>query len=279
MAAVRIGLTAVVFAACGASAHAQATVGVEYDRDRFTYHFTNPSSFDTSTLVPHFFEQRYDADNVWLIASARYGPGGARWETDGGITPSRASTADDYDTFFDPDGSTIVSGTTGPTAIQSWRVGQRGDVWRASRTSISLGYRLRVDRSNFGVGHKTVVRNGVLVQAFDVGTPERTTSQMHEIFAAVRFEHGVGGGWLASLDARGSPMTLARLTVDLPDKYPGQDLTFNATVAAATARLTMSRPSDRWPVTIGVDVGGTWSYSSDAALRRRTAALSVTVRP
>ena len=33
-------------------------------RDRFTYHFANPSAIDTPGLVPHFFEQRYVADNV-----------------------------------------------------------------------------------------------------------------------------------------------------------------------------------------------------------------------
>lgn len=254
-------------------------LGVEYDRDRFTYHFSDPSSFDTAALVPHFFEQRYDADNLWLIASVGYRAGGRRWETDGGVTPSRSSTADDYDTFFDPDGSTVVSGTTGPASIQSWRVGQRGELWRAGPAQMFVGYRLRVDRSDFGIGHETVERNGVVVQAYDVGTAERTASQLHEIFGAMRFSRALGHGWAASVDGEGSPLTLGHLTIELPDKYPGQDLTFDAKVAAATARLVLNRPSDRLPIAIGVDVGGTWSYSADAAMRRRTASLRVTLQP
>src|SRR5947209_12633915 len=33
---------------------------------------TNPSSLDAAAVVPHFFEQRYIADNVWVDAEARY---------------------------------------------------------------------------------------------------------------------------------------------------------------------------------------------------------------
>jgi hypothetical protein len=45
---------------------------VEAQRDRFQYHFANPSSFDTPAPVPHFFEQRYVADNIWAVVTIRY---------------------------------------------------------------------------------------------------------------------------------------------------------------------------------------------------------------
>jgi len=61
--------------------------------------------------VPHFFEQRYVADNVWAFATARY-RARVRWETSFGLTRRARATADDYDTFFDPDGTVWVSGTT-----------------------------------------------------------------------------------------------------------------------------------------------------------------------
>src|SRR5438128_2972697 len=99
-----------------AAAQTEIVVGVEARRDRFTYHFDNASSVDTPFLVPHFFEQRYVADNVWLAATARY-VAGIRWETTAGVTPPRTSTADDYDTFFDPDGSVVRVGTTGGMSI------------------------------------------------------------------------------------------------------------------------------------------------------------------
>jgi hypothetical protein len=53
---------------------------VEARRDRFPYHFDNPSSAGTPFFVPHFFEQQYVADHVWLVATGRY-TAGVRWET------------------------------------------------------------------------------------------------------------------------------------------------------------------------------------------------------
>src|SRR5207249_4211890 len=60
----------------GSALRAQSTpevaFGVEVRRDRFQYHFENLSSIDTPFTVPHVFEQRYIADNVWAVASLRY---------------------------------------------------------------------------------------------------------------------------------------------------------------------------------------------------------------
>lgn len=39
----------------------------ERTRDRFHYRFENPSSFDTSELVPHEFTQTYWGDNHWFV--------------------------------------------------------------------------------------------------------------------------------------------------------------------------------------------------------------------
>jgi hypothetical protein len=244
---------------------AQINFGVEYDRDRFTYHFDNPSTFDTSVLVPHFFEQRYDADNVWFVGSARY-VAAIPWETSGGVTPRRQSIADDYDTFFDPDGTVFVSGTTGSASIRSWRLGQRAEVARAGSATIVVGYRLRVDRSDFGLGHKTVVRNGVIIDALDVTTPERTTSHTHEIFGGVRFR---------GLDAEFSPTTLGRLAVQLPEKYPGQELIFYAKAATGSASFTLTRSH----LSVGVEVEHTWSYSTAASLSRNILAVRLSLRP
>src|SRR6185295_12632642 len=88
------------------------SVGLETARDRFTYHFDNPSAFDTPQLVPHFFEQRYVSDNLWLAASVRY-VAAFPWETSVAVTLDRTLPATDYDTFFNPDGTVIVSGTSG----------------------------------------------------------------------------------------------------------------------------------------------------------------------
>lgn len=244
---------------CSASASAQVTVGAEYDRDRYTYHFDNPSSFDTAALVPHFFEQTYNADNLWLVASARY-VAAIPFETSGGITPTRESTADDYDTFFDPDGTVFVSGTTGPISVHSWRIGQLAEVGRIGHVAITASYRLRADKSDFHVGHKTVVRNGVTIAAFDVSSPEFTSSIVHNIAGGVRV-----GGFSAEL----APIMLGRLIVQLPDTYPGQDLEFLAKGGSASASFALTRAR----MSFGVDAHHTWSYSSTASLSRNGIAV------
>lgn len=88
-------------------------LGVEVRRDRYRYHFDNPSSADTTFLVPHFFEQAYVADNVWLVATGRY-TAGVRWETSLGSAPLRTVRADDYD-------SSIVQRPGYPGPRRAWR--------------------------------------------------------------------------------------------------------------------------------------------------------------
>ena len=257
-------------------AGAQVLIGVEAERDRFTYHFDNPSAFDTPQTVPHFFEQRYVADNIWLTGAVRY-VAGVRWETSAGITPERTATGDDYDTFVDPDGTVIVAGTTGPIAIRSFRFSQRADLARLGPATLVAGYRLRLDRSNFGIGHQTVTRSGVLTSATDVTTREMTSSQMHEAFVGVAWLGGLAPGWTLSLNGETAPTTIGRLLVQLPDKYPGQDLIFVATVAAASGRVALARHLNQWIVELSADAGTTWSYRSTASLSRNTLGARVSV--
>jgi hypothetical protein len=259
-----------------ATVNAQVAVGVESRRDRFTYHFDNPSSFDTPFLVPHFFEQRYVADNVWLIGSASY-VAGTRWETTAGITPRRTSTGDDYDTFFNPDGAVLVSGTTGGISIRSLELGQRAEVVRRGATALVSGYRLRLDRSEFHLGHKTVTRNGVLLEATDVTTRESTSSQLHEFLFGVTTALDLGRRWGIMVDAELSPIALGRLLVQLPDKYPGRDLVFLATIGTFSSRATLARRFDDWTLGFSIDGGRTWSYRSTAALSRSVLGLRVAV--
>jgi len=227
--------------------------------------------------VPHFFEQTYDADNVWLIARVRYPVGGHLWETFGGVTTGRDSTGDDYDTFFNPDGTTIVSGTTGGISIRSWRIGQRAEIARRGSAAIFAGYRLRVDRSDFQLGHKTVRRNGILVEAVDVTTREFTSSQLHEVLTGLTVALPLGRAWGLSIDTEIAPIAAARLLVQLPDKYPGQDLIFLAKIGTSTSHFTLARRSDRWGVAFVIDAGRTWSYRKTARLERRTAGFGIVI--
>ncbi len=249
-------------------------IGVEARRDRIRYHFDNPSSADTAFPVPHFFEQTYDADHVWLVATARYSAG-VRMETTIGVAPTRTVLADDYDTFFDPGDVVIVSGTTGGASGGAFLVSQRADVARLGPVQVSLGYRLRWDRFDFHVGHKTVTRNGTLIAATDVTSPERTDSQVHELPVGFRAAPRLGGLWRLSLSGEISPVTLARLSVQLPEKYPGQDLIFVAKLFASSARVGLVRAGARWPIEIAVQADRTWSYRSTDRLSRRAQSVAL----
>jgi len=242
----------------------QVVAGVETRRDRFQYHFDNPSSFDTPAPVPHFFEQRYVADNVWAVVTLRY-TARLRWETSVGATPQRTATADDYDTFFDPDGTVWVSGTTGGASMRSFRVSQTAEVARAGAVRFVAGYRLRVDLADFHVGHKTETRNGALVLATDVTSPEATTSQLWEAIVGAGTSASLAANWRLSLEGEVLPLTIGRLAVRLPEKYAG-DVVFSARVVGASARVTFARQHVRWPVELAIDGGRTWSYKADAAL-------------
>jgi hypothetical protein len=244
---------------------AQLRVGFEVRRDRLQYHFENPSSFDTSFNVPHFFEQRYVADNVWAVVAVRYAAG-LPWETSVGATPQRTATADDYDTFFDPDGTVWVSGTTGGASMRSFRVVQKADIGRAGAVAFAAGFRLRIDRADFQLGHKTVTRNGTLLLAADVTSPETTSSQLREAFLSAAAVMNLGPRWRLSIDGEASPLSVGRLLVRLPEKYPGQDLVFAGRAFAGGARVTLARSHVRWPLELSLDAGRTWSYRSGARL-------------
>jgi hypothetical protein len=127
---------------------------------------------------------------------------------------------------------------------------------------------LRIDRSDFQLGRRTVTRNGVLVTAADVTTRETTNSQVHEVLAGGVLNRDLGSGWTLSMEGEAAPTTVGRLVVRLEDKYPGQDLVFLATVAAASARATLSRRLDGWTIDVSADAGRTWSYRSTAQLSR-----------
>lgn len=235
-------LVALLLLAAVPAAAQAISAGVEVRRDRLDYHFDNPSTFDTTALVPHFFEQRYDADNLWLVVRARYG---GRWTTTAGVTPRRGTTADDYDTFLDPGGPTWVSGTTGPADVRSFSIEQRARIAGRTKLTVDVGYRLRVDRFDFGPGLKTVTRDGALVSSAEVTGPETTSSVMQQFFGAAGFAIPVGTRWTLTADGEAAPFVVGRLSVRLPDKYPGQDLVFVAHAFGAAGRVSLARPIGR----------------------------------
>jgi hypothetical protein len=261
--------------ATGAAAVAWS-VDIEARRDRFDYRFENPSSFDTAELVPHFFEQRYDADNLWLTGRVRYRLGGRPLETEGGFTAETTGLASDYDTFFQPDGNVVVYGTTADTDLMSWRVAQYVGLGSWNGVQARVGYSYRRDRSDYHASYTTTTQTKPPSSSSFWNTDRETTiSEVHEIRFGVEraFE---GPRWLARVTADTAPTTLARLTTILPDKYD-EPVVFMAKGFTLDVRLAVAARLGRWLAGAAVSYVRTWNYQQASQFHRDGAGVSVTI--
>lgn len=257
------------------TASAQAiSAGVDLAVDRSTWHFDNPSSHDSAGLVPHFFEQHYVLDNVWVSARAHY-RAGVDWTTQIGVTPVRQALATDYDTFFDADGAVTVIGTTGDARLHAFRLEQGLELGRAGAVRLSGGYRLRVDLADFLAGDRTETRNGVLVTRSLITTREYTNGQTHELYVRGERTWEASTRWAVIARADAAP-AVHRLAIQPPDKYPGQTLVYRTSGVATSGSLAL-RSSGRWPLTLAAAGQRSWNYRSTQWVRRSSLSATVTV--
>ena len=257
-----------------AAARAQVRVGVEQSRDHALWHFDNPSSYDTTGLVPHFFEQDYTLDNLWLTADASY-RAGIDWHTSIGVTPVRRATATDYDTFFNPGGVVWVSGTTGLAKVHGFRLAQAVDLGRIGRLRLTGGYSLRVDRADFLDGERTDVRDGAVVVRRVVTSREFTSGQSHDVFIEGTHTSDLSPTWRLRVGGQASPASVHRLAIQLPDKYPGRTIVFRTTNLTVSGRVELVRGQGRWPFTVGVSGLRTVNYSRRQSVDRSRVNLGV----
>ena len=255
-------------AASGQPAEApQLSGAVEAAYARFHYYFENPSTFDSTGLVPHNFQQTYWGDNVWLTVTGSYRLLGHTWRSEFSVTPPNDTRGDDVDTFFLAGGDVATSGTTGRIEMQSLRVRQDVDVPLGTWT-FHGAYQYRRDRSVFDARQlKTVTHTQPpSSESFVIEGAETTISEVHE----VRF--GLSRKWRAngwSIDARvdAAPTTYAQLTTYLPFKYPGRAIVFSAPVFTLNPALTISHGS-RWPISVRVSGLRTFSYTDSRQFHR-----------
>ena len=214
-----------------------ASVFLEPARESLRYRFDNPSSFDTEPLVPHYFEQTYDTDNVWLGGRIAYPLFRRTAETRLAVTPQATRRADDFDTFFQPDGNVVVSGTTGNASLRSWQIMQRmtADRLRGADVGVTLTYRRDTARYHEGIGIVTTTRPPSETRRL-VTTREFVTSHL--------FEAGAFGArsW-ASLSAAMDVVAVGvgRLAIELPDKYPGRTVVASGRYSSATVEGAYTR--------------------------------------
>lgn len=266
---------ALLFLLVGLPAMAQPAVSVSYERrhDPYTYRFENPSRLDSADLIPHFFEQHYEGDANALRVAARYRLGPVSLDTAVVLSPSTLTFASDIDTFLQPSGDVVTSGTSGDVTRQTWQIRQRVFLPTGRRLGTHMAYSLTRDRVVFHDHVRTVTHTAPPSIELSLATTRETTwSHIHEFAFGVE-PAVVRPGWRVAPRAAAG-IAAGRLTVQLPDKYPGVDLRFDASVVTASAGVTIERRIGPITTTAGVDTLYTWSLYSHAQLRRRSVTLS-----
>ena len=254
------------------------TVSVEPRTESIRYRFDNPSNFNTIELVPHSFEQTYDTDHVWLRAAVRYPLFRTTVRVDAGATPAATRRADDFDTFHQPDGNVITSGTTGNATLRAWNVAGRVTMGRVKRVEIGLAYEYRRDRWRFHDGDGVVTTTmPATVTHRVVTTRETTVSQIHAVNWVAEGEKKAGPRGTVAVTLTAAPVALARLTVELPDKYPGQLLAYHAKVAAVDVAAWYRRAFGGWVLAAGARAGRSFSWSRSAQMHLAGASLLVEI--
>jgi len=248
--------------------------------EQFRYRFDNPSSFGTAALVPHFFEQRYDAVPVWFSAEARYRLGGSAAATSAAISLRGRTHGSDIDTFFQPSGDVATSGTNGDVMLRSLELRQRIAVGatRGWLWALTMGY--RHDRADFLPDDRIVTHTTPpsVVRTF-ITDRETAISQAMTFGVEATRERALNDRWHVTIGAGVQPLVRGRLLVQLPDKYPGVDLIFTALSAGATARVSVERRAHGWRAGVAVSGEGAWAYRPSSAYALRGVSIAVFAGP
>jgi len=253
-------------------------VRYEFRRDRFRYRFENPSNFNTTFTVPHFFAQSYRADNHWLVAGARYRLFDSIAETEIGVTPQRVTVGDDYDTFFQPDGNIVVYGTTADVSLRSHRFSQRLESRPIRGWTARLGYTYQRDRSVFHPSFSTTTQSSPAASSsFWNPARETTISEVHEISIGAARRFAVSRAWTILGLADLAPVRLAKLTTILPDKYPGQDIVFLSKGLSLAPGVNAAWRRGRWAADLSLAYSTTWNYHRSDQFHRNALAVGVAV--
>lgn len=245
--------------------HLSIVAGTTWDASRFAFRFDNPSRFDTTTLVPHSFEQRYRRPHLALILDARYGAPSRTASTSIRLGARQTIRASDIDTFLQPDGDIATSGTDGPVRLRALAIRQTlpAGVTGAWRLSAAVTYTR--DTADFQPDVRVVTHSQPPSE-----TRTFITDQEHTRAQTVRIGMDAGrdrrtGAWMQTVTVRVDPVVAARLLVQLPQKYPGLDLTFAAIGSGAGAGWAVSRRVGAATIGLWLDADVTWHYRQSSA--------------
>jgi len=245
-------------------------VRVERRNEHFDYRIENPSNVEPGPLVPHVFEQRYRATNTWLVISGGYRIAGSAAFTELGVTPRITTPGSDVDTFFQPSGDIVTTGTRGDVRLRSFSVRQWISMaeWRGWTFGATIGYRrsamdfLPSDRVITHTQPRSEIRE-------PVGGDETTWSHVVDSGVTTARSIDVSGRWRVSTSVEALPITRARLTISLPLKYPGELIRQDTFGFGARARFVAERHWRRVTTGGAVTLGGVWGYRSSARYNER----------
>lgn len=253
-------------------------VTVAPEISRYAYHFNNDSTFDTGPLVPHFFEQKYDASAIWTFVAARYRLANAPATTTVGLTPSFERSGSDVDTFFQTSGDVVTSGTRGDVNLGSFSIEQRFELsrWHGWRLGVVLAFNR--SRAGFLPSDRIVTHTTPASETREpVPGHETTWSSVLASGVSIARDGTLGHGWRVDISGDLRPLTRARLNVSLPDKYPGQDIFGSALALGANARVSFSRPVGRLVADIAISGEGATGYRPTADYHAKGVGLSASL--
>jgi len=242
------------------------------------YRFDYPSTFDTTSPVPHHFDQRYDTTGPWLRVSVAYWWLGAHGSTEVGLSTRRTALASDVDTFFDPGGDVITSGTDGPVRRQAWSIDQRFELAAAGAWTFGVTMGFARARADFLPADLVVTHTQPPSVASTFTTDrESTVSRLVQSGFTAAARWPFGHGWHAEIALDGLPIVSARLTTSLPDKF-ASNIVDSALSFAVRGRALVEHRLGR--MTAGLEVGGSGArgYRHGAAYHERSVAAGLFLR-
>jgi hypothetical protein len=261
------------------SGRSAVTFAVEPRDERFDYHFVNDSNFEPGPLVPHSFDQRYDATAPWLVATVQYRVFRAGASTEVGGTPRLMRAGSDIDTFFQPSGDVVTSGTRGRVRLQSFEIRQRFDLatWRLASFGVTLGYRRA--RADFLPSDRIVTHTRPASETREP-VPGHETIWSHVIDSGltVRLEAPVRGSWHVSAGGDLLPLVRGRLSISLPAKYPGARISADARAFGTAGFVSIERRAGVVAVGGRVTARGVWGYQHETHYHERSVGLAIFTR-
>lgn len=251
----------------------------EHRAEHVGYHFTDPSTFDTATPVPHFFDQHYDASNTWIALTVTVRAPRFAAQTEVAWAPRVTTSGSDLDTFFDPSGDVIVSGSNGLVSLGSFAVSERLGliVWHGWTIGPMVGYERST--ANFAPASLLVTHTDPPSTSATFTTArETTTSQVIESGVSGERRWPISGAWHVRASVDLLPLTVGRLSVALPDKAPPLQTSWQATALAARAQLAIERGIGPAVAGVGLTALDVRSYQQASAYRSHGAGVTIYVR-